>query len=138
MTPWSLEYEGTRFARFFLSLPEYEQVVLSAALRNVLEVEGIGVCSGEWGKPLGHGLYEFRVRKSLDAIPALDAAESPPAGVGTDRPVLLRIFCTFYGSKIVLLYSGYDKKRDSSAKRPQKEISQARKIHQQWKLTGRH
>lgn len=138
MTTWRIEYEGTWFARFFLSLPEYEQVVLAAALRNVLEVEGIGVCSGEWGKPLGHGLYEFRVRKSLGAIPTLDAAESPSADVGTDRPVLLRVFCTFYGSKIVLLYSGYDKKRDPSIKRQQKEISRARKIHQQWKINGKN
>lgn len=129
MTPWSIEYEGTAFERFSLSLPEYEQTVLTAALENILEVHGIDVCSGEWGKPLGDGLYEFRVRASLDAIMAKIGAEAPHGIAGTGRPVLLRVFCTFHGSRIVLLYSGYNKKKDPSAKRQQKEILRARKIH---------
>lgn len=76
MTTWAIEYEGAAFERFFLSLPEYEQVVLSAALTNVLEVEGIGVCSSEWGKPLGDGLFEFRIRKSLNSILAAAGEEA--------------------------------------------------------------
>ncbi len=138
MTLWTIEYEGSVFERFFLSLPDYEQVVLSAAITNVLQIDGIGVCSGEWGRPLGDGLFEFRVRKSLDSILGSPGAESPPGIVGTDRPVLLRVFCTFYGNKIVLIYSGYNKKRDSSAKKQQKEIMRARKIHQQWRKNARH
>jgi len=47
--------------------------------------------------------------------------------------VLLRVFCTFYGDKIVLLYHGYNKKADPSEKRQQREIVKARKIHEHWK-----
>ncbi|MBB5642735.1 hypothetical protein [Cryobacterium roopkundense] len=65
MTSWTIEYEGEAFARFFFSLRDYEQAVLTAAIEHVLAVHGINVCHGEWDKPLSGGLYEFRVRKSL-------------------------------------------------------------------------
>jgi len=133
VTLWTIEYEGSVFERFFLSLPDYEQVVLSAAITNVLEVDGIGICSSDWGKQLGDGLVEFRVRKSLRSILAVAGEEVPTSVVGADRPVLLRVFCAFHGSKIVLLYSGYNKKKDSSDKRQQREIRIARKIHLKWK-----
>lgn len=60
-------------------------------------------------------------------------AELPADLAGTDRQVLLRVFCTFHGRKIVLLYSGYNKKTDTSEKRQQREIAKVRKIHKQWK-----
>jgi hypothetical protein len=43
------------------------------------------------------------------------------------------VFCTFHGDKIVLLHHGYDKKRDPSDRRQQREISKARRLHQEWK-----
>lgn len=98
-----------------------------AAIDNVLKVYGIDICNGEWGKPLGGGLYEFRIRKPLHMI-TVDTGTF--AG---NRPVLLRLFCTFYGNKAVLLYHGYDKKADPSVKRQQHEIAKARKLHQRWK-----
>ena len=134
MTNWHVEYEGDSVERFFFSLPEYEQAVLTAAIEHVLQVHGIDICAGEWGKPLGEGLYEFRIRRSLSAI--LVAAGVEPSSIdqaGADRQVLLRLFCTFYGSKIVLLYSGYNKKKDPSKRRQEREIKNARKVHAQWK-----
>lgn len=134
MTSWSIDYEGDLFERFFFSLPEYEQAVLTAAIEHVLVVHGIDICAGEWGTPLGGGLYEFRVRRSLDAILA-EARIDPPHGdlAGTDRQVLLRVFCTFHGNRIVLLYSGYNKKKDPSERRQRQEIKRARKAHEEWK-----
>lgn len=133
MTDWTAEYEGGAFERFYLSLPPYEQAVLTAAIEHVLEVHGIDICAGEWGKPLGGGLFEFRIRRSLDAI-LKEAGISPaPTSPGADRRVLLRVFCTFHGQRIVLLYSGYNKKKDPSSKRQQREIKYARKAHEQWK-----
>lgn len=82
----------------------------------MLQVYGIDICSGEWGKPLREGLYEFRVRKSLRTIlvsAGLDAPDEP----GADRSLLLRVFCTFSGDKIVLLHHAYNKKTDPSGKR---------------------
>ena len=133
MSTWTVEYQGAAFEKFYNSLPPYEQAVLTAAIEHVLEKYGIDICSGEWGKSLGKGLYEFRIRKSLSAIFA-EAGLDPPADVvGTNRQVLLRVFCTFHGNKVVLLYSGYNKKKDSSEKRQQQEIKRARKIHEKWK-----
>lgn len=136
MAQWSIEYEGDRFERFLFSLPEYEQAVLIAAIENVLAVYGIDICAGEWGKPLGEGLYEFRVRKSLRTILAGAGVDSDAAGA--DRSVVLRVFCTFYGDKIVLLYHGYNKRADPSGKRQQREIKKARKLHEKWKQRRHH
>jgi hypothetical protein len=133
---WSVEYEGGAFERFLLSLPAYEQAVLVAAIEHVLQVYGIDICSGEWGKPLGEGLYEFRIRKSLRTI-LVSAGLDAPEESGTDRRLLLRVFCTFHGDKIVLLHHGYNKKTDSSDKRQQREIAKARKIHERWKRQRR-
>lgn len=136
MTGWSIEYEGDAFERFLESLPGYEQAVLVAAIEHVLQVHGIEVCSGEWGKPLGDGLYEFRIRKSLGSILSTAGVE-PPQATGSDRTVLLRVFCTFYGEKIVLLLSGYNKKTDPSDKRQQREIARARKLLARWRRSRR-
>jgi len=135
VTGWSIEYEGNGFARFLKSLPAYEQAVLIAAIENVLQVHGIDICAGEWGKPLGDGLYEFRVRKSLRSI--LASAGLEPSEAGSDHSVLLRLFCTFHGKRIVLLYHGYNKKADPSERRQQREIAKARKIHARWKAQNR-
>ena len=66
-------------------------------LGRSLAFRGIDICSGEWGKPLGKGLYEFRVRRSFNAVRSL-AGLDRSAGPGADRPVLLRVFCTFHGN----------------------------------------
>lgn len=135
MTQWTVDYEGEGFERFLGSLPEYEQAVLIAAIEHILKVLGPDICSGEWGTPLGEGLFEFRIRKSLSAV--LRAAGTEHAAPGTDVTVLLRVFCTFHGDKIVLLYHGYNKGKDPSEKRQQREIKKARKIHKAWKREQR-
>jgi hypothetical protein len=35
---------------------------VGTAMRRVLQANGVGVCSSPWGKQLGDGLFEFRVR----------------------------------------------------------------------------
>lgn len=130
---WQVEYSGDRFERFLRKLPEYEQAVAVAAIERVLAVEGIAICDSEWGKALGGGLYEFRIRKALNSLVA------PESGGMADakRPVLLRIFCTFYGQRVVLLLGGYDKKRDPSKKRQVREIAAARKEPVEWQGANR-
>ena len=129
---WRIEYEGRSFERFFLALPGYEQAVLQAAIEHVLARDGMDVLATEWGKPLGQGLAEFRVRRSLETIFREAGASVPDDVVGCDRRVLLRVFCTFHGDRVVLLLGGYDKGRDPSDKRQQKEIARARKLLKQW------
>lgn len=132
MATWTVEYEGDTFERFLFSLPQYEQAVLVAAMEHVLQVFGIDICSGEWGKPLGEGLYEFRVRKSLRAVLAT-AGLATPRTRGSDRSVLLRVFFALHGNKIVPLHHGSNKRAVPSAKRQEREIKKARKLHDRWK-----
>lgn len=132
MPEWSIEYFDSGFERFYLALAPYEQAVAEAAVTTVLAVHGIAAFDGGWGKPLGGGLYEFRIQRSLEAILTLAQAErSTDARAG--RRVSIRIFCTFHGDKIVLLLHGYDKGRDPSARRQQKEIARARAMLKKWR-----
>lgn len=55
------------------------------------------------------------------------------ASTPSNRTVLLRVFCTFHGRRIVLLLGGYDKQKDASAKRQHKEINAARKELRAWR-----
>lgn len=132
MTDWQIETE-TRFATFFERLDEYKQAVLAAAVETVLQKHGIDICESGWGKNLGSGLYEFRIKKSLKAILSEADMEVPDSFSDPDRTVLLRVFCTFHGNRIVLLLHGYDKGRDPSKKRQNREIAVARKRMAAWK-----
>ena len=128
--PWQIEVASGDFARFARSLREYEQAVLDAAITAVVAIEGPAICESEWGKALGRGLYEFRIRKSLDAIQKT-GGEAPTRG--GKRPVLLRVFCAFERGRVVLLLGGYDKLKDASSNRQRREIAAARRVLAEWK-----
>jgi Phage derived protein Gp49-like (DUF891) len=70
--------------------------MLGTALREILQQQGISVCGSPFGKQLGGGLFEFRLRED---------------------DVLMRVFCHAHGSQIVLLLSGYDKGKDPGGRR---------------------
>jgi hypothetical protein len=134
---WSIDApDDGQFWRFYNKLQDMDKAIVQAALDHVLEVRGIDICSSEWGKSLGAGLYEFRIRVSLDAILGAfgsdDAARAVPVK-WRGRSCLLRIFCTFHGERIVLLLGGYNKGKDPSAKRQRKEIERARRELSRWK-----
>lgn len=98
---------------------------IGVALREILEHEGIGVCRTAYGKQLGGGLFEFRLRH--DAAEILRSVGKEPRPEAGGERILLRVFCHAYGDQIILLLGGYDKGADTSAKRQQKEIAVARK-----------
>lgn len=137
---WTVEvYETVQgrcpYERFLDGLDAVSAAALIAAVEHVLARNGIELARSEWLKALGEGLFEFRIRHDADEITAMFTAADPaalaalalPAG-----PVLLRVFCTFYGNKVVLLLGGYDKGADDSAKRQQREIKAARKLLTEW------
>lgn len=136
MPEWTIEYFDKGFERFYLALAPYEQAVVEAALTTVLAVHGIAAFDGGWGKPLGGGLFEFRIQRSLESILTLAGAE-PLIEARSGARVSIRIFCTFHGDKIVLLLHGYDKGRDPSARRQQKEIARARAMLKKWRGSRR-
>ena len=111
-------------------LTDTERAALLSAFELVLSHRGLEVCGTEWGKQLGDGLFEFRIRHTADEVEAMFGAGSRQAKRG--EKVLLRVFCHAYGAKIVLLLSGYDKGDDPSEKRQQKEIKKARVLLAEW------
>ncbi len=95
-------------------------------MSEILQKHGIDVCETVYGKHLGGGLFEFRLRHGSDEIIAKHTNQAPD-GESDQGPVLLRVFCHAYGEKIVLLLAGYDKGDDASKKRESREIELARK-----------
>jgi len=90
---------------------------LGTAMREILQQQGVGVCGSPFGRQLGGGLFEFRLR---------------------DSELLLRVFCHAYGDRIVLLLHGYDKGVDPSDKRQAREIAEARHRLARWKKQHRY
>lgn len=131
MGPFTIEFyedpAGSRPIEDWIDhdLTDVKAAALLAALEHVLSHSGIGVCGTEWGKQLGDGLFEFRVRHTAAEIRRMfsdGASEHRDSG-----KVLLRVFCHAYGAKIVLLLNGYDKGTDPSEKRQRNEIALARR-----------
>ena len=94
---------------------------------------------GRVGEEPWRRLYKFRIRRSLATI----TNEYAPAGTvlpdeaPTGGPVLLRAFCTFHGTRIVVLFAGYDKGRKPSTKQQDRMIAKARRALKRWKTRGR-
>lgn len=122
------------FATWLMKADPYDQAVAIKVLEKVVQPLGMNICSTEWGKALGGGLYEIRIRTSLHGAETWGETDPEPANDSNhNRTVLLRIFTTFHGTKIVLLFNAYNKGKDPSEKRQGKEIKKARKHLKAWK-----
>jgi hypothetical protein len=108
-------------------LTRAQRFALGQAMREQLQAKGVGVCGTAFGKQLGKGLFEFRLRRDASAL-ALPG--SLPAG---SSRILLRVFCHAYGDRIVLLLGGYDKGADPSPRRQNDEIAIARARLSDWR-----
>jgi hypothetical protein len=98
---------------------------IGVAMAEILQVEGIGVCRGAYGKQLGDGLFEFRLRH--DAGEILRSLGKAARDEPRHERILLRVFCHAHGNRLILLLGGYDKGADTSSKRQQREIAIARR-----------
>ena len=111
--------------------------LLGVAMFHFLQRYGAGVCSSEFGKALGGGLYEFRIRHDLPELLRRAGIEHKLSDdEGAPEKVLLRLFYSVHGDKIVLLLGGYDKAKAPSGKRQQGEIDTARARLADWKRRG--
>jgi putative component of toxin-antitoxin plasmid stabilization module len=115
-----------------LSVAKY--AALRAAIKHVLEVQGLSLSGTLWMTPLGDGLYEFRVKHSERQILEMyseiggdDLPAKPP------EKILLRVFVHFHGNRIVLLLGGYDKGKDDSDKKQRAEIKVAQRALGAWR-----
>jgi len=101
-------------------------LLFETAIEVVLAERGLDVVETEYGKPLGGGLYEFRLRWTAAEVRAKAVASRIRPAAKAEK-IMLRVFFCTAGRKIILLLSGYDKGRDSSGRRQDREISRARK-----------
>ncbi|MEA3502890.1 MAG: hypothetical protein U9R47_08960 [Actinomycetota bacterium] len=114
---------------FLDKLEPHKRAAVVAGLNEILSRQGLDVCATEYGKNLGKGLAEFRLRHSYGEIvrrfPGAEATNGLDSG--RDRRVLLRVFFHAYGDKAILLLGGYDKGRQPSRRKQDAEIARARK-----------
>ncbi len=109
-------------------LSPQKRAAFTAAVRLVLARRGLDVVETEYGKALGDGLYEIRVRWTASEIRhKVEGLPSEDVGAAPESIVLRVFFCTA-GRKIILLLGGYDKARDPSDRRQQREITKARRL----------
>lgn len=112
---------------------------LETAIELVLAERGTAVVETEYGKALGGGLYEFRLRWSAAEVRHKIMGISAERASKSER-ILLRVFFCTSGHKIILLLSGYDKGKNPSGKRQDSEIDKARKLltsHRESERRGR-
>jgi hypothetical protein len=105
-----------------------QRMIVGTAMREILEEVGVSVCGSEYGKALGGGLFEFRVRGQLSEY--VDKAKLD----GPDEKVLIRVFFHAHGDKVILLLAGYDKLANPSKSYQHEEIKRARTRLNAWKL----
>lgn len=109
------------------NLSPQKKAAFQAVLRLVLIPRGLDIVGSEYGKALGQGLYELRIRWTAAEV-AHKVTGLDPAEVGPPEKILLRVFFCTAGRKIILLMSGYDKADDPSERRQNREIQRARKM----------
>jgi hypothetical protein len=121
--------------RFLDSLTNDKRDALVAALKHVLGRQGLDVCRSEWGKQLGGGLAEFRLRHDeREVLSAHSPTEATALPEGSPERILLRVFFHAHGNRLILLLSGYDKGARPSGRQQQREIERARSYLAAWRV----
>ncbi len=115
-------------------LPEPKRAAWLAFVDFALVPMGKDIAQSGYVKPFSQGLFELRVdhdAAELAQVFGVDLSTRPElAGLATEG-ILLRVFCTFYGDKVVLLLAGLDKGADPKAQ--PRAIRAARKLLSDWK-----
>jgi hypothetical protein len=119
--------------RFIDSLSNNKRDALIAALRQILARQGLDVCRSEWGKQLGGGLAEFRLRHDEREVLAREGIAEPYLPESSPEKILLRVFFHAHGKRLILLLSGYDKGARPSTRHQQREIERARNHLAEWR-----
>jgi hypothetical protein len=98
---------------------------LGHAMNTVLQQLGLGVCGTEFGKQLGGGLFEFRLRQDLRS----------PAGAREEAGrIILLVLCRAHGDRLLLLVGGYDNGEHPSPRRQSTKVALARARLKDWQV----
>lgn len=101
---------------------------VTAALEELVAYMGPNVVRTEFGKNLGGGLIELRVRQSEEQL--LKRAGKTPTNAHPEdegEEILLRIFFHAHGQKRALVLHGYNKGKNPSKHHQQQQIATAKK-----------
>lgn len=101
-----------------------KRVALGSTMREILEANGLGVCGTEWGRQIGGGIFEFRVRTTGSQV--INQGWASVEKADASEEILLRVMCHAYGDRRILLLAGFDKGRDPGRRRQNREIALAR------------
>jgi hypothetical protein len=138
---WYIDETGRNVVQEWIldDLTPAQRRTIGVAMFEILQHEGQNVVESEFGKALGEGLYEFRVRQHASQILKRTGREQATHGpeTGTDEKILLRVFFHPHGDKLILLVGGYDKGANPAERHQQKQIELARKRLEEWKRSGR-
>lgn len=112
---------------------------IGVAMHEILCHEGVDVCQGEFGKALGDGLYEFRLRYDSAEILARKGRVRRVTDRlrGKSERILLRVFFHPHGDKLILLLGGFDKSRFPGKRHQDRAIATARQRLERWKQSSR-
>jgi putative component of toxin-antitoxin plasmid stabilization module len=135
---WTVEYYVTGSGavpvlEWLRRLPEPKRAAWLAFVDFALVPMGKDIAQSGYVKPLGQGLFELRIdhdAAELAQVFGADLSASPELAKLVTEGILLRVFCTFYGDKVVLLLSGLDKGTDPKAQ--PRAIRAARKLLADW------
>ena len=101
--PWNLDYfDIDAFESFLVSLDAVPAAVVYEKVTQVLATYGTDLINRGLVKPLGAGLYEYRIRENPD--------------------VLVRVFFEIASGRTILILHFYDKKANSSSNFQQSQI----------------
>lgn len=122
----SLSAKYTReYLRQEEKLPVPIQQVVRLLVINLLVSEGILLAKSSWLKPLGQGLWEFRIGGSVSlALKRAGVENSTSFG---NQKLLVRVFCAFEPEG-VLLIGCYNKLKFGGGRSQSAAISRARKV----------
>lgn len=123
------ESVSAKYTREYLRQEEDLPVLVGPVVRllviNILICGGPALAKSSWLKPLGQGLWEFRIGGNVHSVLKRAGVQSTTS-FGNQK-LLIRVFCAFE-SDVVLLIGCYNKLKFGGGRPQSLAISRARKV----------
>ncbi len=113
------------YLRQLKTLSPEDQSIVRLFVLEILGGKGIGLASSHWLKPLGAGLWEFRIGRNLKGILKSEGIEF--ASSLANRKILIRVFCSFEKDGILVL-GCFNKLRSGGGRAQNLAINKARTL----------
>lgn len=94
-------FYSEEYLRQLKTLSPEDQSLVRLLVLEILGVKGMGLARSHWLKPLGAGLWEFRIGRNLKGILKSEGIEF--ASSLANRKILIRVFCSFEKDGILFL-----------------------------------